>query len=91
MHDYYEAILAALIQRLGTASEIWIHDYIMTNVHDILHDFEFHPEYDTWVDAIENSVSTLHSQGFITFDKQTNQWSITPAGRQHYDTLRARS
>ena len=89
--DYNEAALAALIDRGGSTDFEQIHYFILMNVHDILHDWDFIPEYPTWRRNMQRTVSDLESQGFVTFEKQTKQWSITPTGRQHYDTLRARS
>lgn len=64
-----------------------IHDYILMNVHDIFHDWEFQPDYPTWLSNMHDDLDKLESSGYIVFDKQSSQWSITEAGHAFYEKL----
>jgi|GEM_PF-3393262 len=83
---YTLPILEACQRNEGIADFHRIHNYLLMNVHDIMHDWDFQPDYRKWVDGMHQSIAYLCTQGYIipspnTKGNTSDMWELTDSGR----------
>lgn len=83
---YALPILEACQRNNGIANFQRIHHYLLMNVHDVLHDWDFQPDYRTWVDGMHQSIAYLCTQGSIILlpnpqSTPYDTWELTDTGR----------